>query len=313
MKIKNKNVTQHNTLINSSFTLGIFEMRLFLFLLSKVTKEDTDFRLEKIPVELFRNESGNILYQDIMNAADKIVSRKIAIKSDEGFDYIPLLARCTYRKGEGYINIMFNQQIKSYLLQLKGNFTTSQLSELLKLKSYYSHRIYWLLKQYSTFGERHIELEALKHILGLENKYARYRDFKKYVLEKSKSELARTDMAFTFDEIRSGQKVIEINFHFQKSSSKNKLDGFPTVDEDLSEKEQRLVERLTELKLDKWQIERVLDKVGPDPETGIWKLINEIKMAKRDGIIEDLGGFTAKKLDKKYHLGFFKTDSFDLL
>ena len=307
-------VAQHNKLINSHFELGIYEVKLFLFLLTKVRKEDFDFRLEKIPVEFFKNEGGNILYKDIMNAADKIVSRKFAIESDEGFDYIPLMARCSYKKGEGYIQAMFNQEVKPYLLQLKGNFTISQLSELLKLKSYHSHRIYWLLKQCSTFGERTILLGDLKSLLGLKGKYAKSKDFKKRILVKAQEELANTDMAFDFEEIRNGLKVESIRFKIIKP---NKQDGSPEaylnigISQDINraytDREKLLKKRLKELELTDRQVRLIIERVGADAESGIWKLINDIKMNIRDGKIkENLGAYSAKKMDIKYNLGFFR-------
>jgi hypothetical protein len=61
------------------------------------------------------------------------------------------------------------------------------------------------------------------------------------------------------------------------------------------------------LGLENWQIDVVLKKVGASGESGIWKLVNEIKLARRDGVIKgSVGGFTARRLDKYYKLGFFK-------
>lgn len=303
------NVTQHNKLINAHFTLGIYEMRLFLSLLSKIKKEDKEFRLEEVPVSFFRNEKGKIYYEHIKEAADKIMGRKIAIENEEGFDYMTLMARCTYKKGEGTLKAMFNQEAKPYLLELKGNFTISQLDELLKLKSYSSHRIYWLLKQYNQFRERTIPLDKLKALLGLEGKYAKSKDFKKYVLNRAQEELVKTDMAFSFEEIREGLKVKAIRFILEKQSIDEGITENIEHNQEaiFSDQESRLMQRLKEFQLEDWQVQKIIEKVGADAKTGIWMLVNEIKMARRDGQIKgSIGGYAAKKIDGKYGLGFFK-------
>jgi hypothetical protein len=49
--------------------------------------------------------------------------------------------------------------------------------------------------------------------------------------------------------------------------------------------------------------------VGAEGNTGIWKLINEVKIARRDGTIRgSVGGYLARRLDKAYRLGFFKEE-----
>jgi hypothetical protein len=67
-----------------------------------------------------------------------------------------------------------------------------------------------------------------------------------------------------------------------------------------------MIERLKEFGLEDWQIQKVLEKVGTSANSGIWKTINDIKMAHHDGHIKGtLSGYAASVLDKKYKLGFF--------
>ena len=304
-KTENGVAVQSNKLVNGRFSWTLTEAKIFLFLLAKVKKGDRSFRDEKIPIELFKTKSGNIIYKELKDAANRITKRNIGITetNNKDFTYLSIITKCAYKSAEGCLVAKFNDDLKPYILDLKGNFTFTEIQELLGLNSFYSHRIYWLLKQYETFGTRTIKVEDLRRILELENMYERYRDFRKRVLDKAKSELEDTDMAFDFEEIRRGLKVIEIKFNFK--SSKKKLKKLHSL-EDLDDKEKRLVGRLLELELDEWQIQVVLDRVGAEGDTGIWKLINDIKMDLRDGKVKGkVGGYTAKLLDDKYKLGFF--------
>lgn len=303
---ENAVAVQSNKLVNGRFSWTLTEAKIFLFLLAKVKKGDKAFRDEKIPIELFKTKGGNIIYKELKDAANRITKRNIGITetNSKDFTYLSIVTKCAYKSADGCLIAKFNDDLKPYILDLKGNFTFTEIQELLGLNSFYSHRIYWLLKQYETFGTRTITVEDLRRILELENMYGRYRDFRKRVLDKARSELEKTDMAFEFEEIRRGLKVIEIKFTFK--SSKKKLKKLISVEE-LKDIERRLVDRLLELELDEWQIQTVLDKVGAEGETGIWKLVNEIKMTVRDGKVKGkVGGYTAKILDDKYNLGFFK-------
>ena len=212
-------IVQHNHMVNARFSMTANEMRLFVFMLSEIKKTDTQFKMIEVPVELFRNSSGNVLYQDIRNAADRITQRRIAIQNINGgknFQFIPLMSICAYQEGEGCIKARFNDEVKPYLLQLGGNFTASQIKQLLMLKSYYAHRMYWLLKQYQDFGSRTIEVKELRAILELANKYKRYLDFRIRVLDKAREELEQTDMQFDYEEVRKGKSVHSIRFIFSK-------------------------------------------------------------------------------------------------
>ena len=126
-----------------------------------------------------------------------------------------LLAYGKHLDGEGLIEARFNDMLLPYLLELRDNFIKVQLTELLKLESASSCRIYWLLREYAAFGKRTIKLEELKAILGLGEEYDRFDNFKGRVLERAKVERAATDLPFTYESVKSGRLVTDIRFFFK--------------------------------------------------------------------------------------------------
>ena len=92
---------------------------------------------------------------------------------------------------------------------------------ILKIKSFASIRMYELLKQYENIGKRRFELEELKTILKVEQKYKFYADFKRYIVHRAKKDLeAYADICFTFEEIKKGKKVDTLVFHiFSKDAA----------------------------------------------------------------------------------------------
>lgn len=223
-----KVVAQHNALVNARFSFVPLQMRLFLALLSRISLDDTEFKEHVIPVsELLFERHGGSAYQQVDEMCDDITSFKLYIEILEDgtrkrrrrpkYDYIPLMAKAGYDGDLGGIVAAFNPLIMPYLLQLResGNFTLADLDELRKLKSPSSVRIYWLLKEYSDFGQRTVTPEQLRFMLNIaENEYPRFSNFKARVLDRAQLELARTDMPFTYELERQNQLVQRIKFLF---------------------------------------------------------------------------------------------------
>jgi plasmid replication initiation protein len=223
-----KIVAQHNALVNARFSFVPLQMRLFLALLSRISLDDTEFKEHVIPVsELLFERHGGSAYQQIDDMCDDITSFKLYIEILEDgtrkrrrrpkYDYIPLMAKAGYDGDMGGIVAAFNPLIMPYLLQLResGNFTLADLDELRKLKSPSSVRIYWLLKEYSDFGQRTVTPEQLRFMLNIaENEYPRFSNFKARILDRAQLELARTDMPFTYELERQNQLVQRIKFLF---------------------------------------------------------------------------------------------------
>ncbi len=223
-----KIVAQHNALVNARFSFVPLQMRLFLALLARISLDDTEFKEHVIPVsELLFERHGGSAYQQLDEMCDDITSFKLYIEILEDgtrkrrrrpkYDYIPLMAKAGYDGDLGGIVAAFNPLIMPYLLQLResGNFTLADLDELRKLKSPSSVRIYWLLKEYSDFGQRTVTPEQLRFMLNIaENEYPRFSNFKARILDRAQLELARTDMPFTYELERHNQLVQRIKFLF---------------------------------------------------------------------------------------------------
>ena len=245
-----KIVAQHNALVNARFSFVPLQMRLFLALLSRISLDDTEFKEHIIPVsELLFERHGGSAYQQIDEMCDDITSFKLYIEILEDgtrkrrrrpkYDYIPLMAKAGYDGDLGGVVAAFNPLIMPYLLQLResGNFTLADLDELRKLKSPNSVRIYWLLKEYSDFGQRTVTPEQLRFMLNIaENEYPRFSNFKARVLDRAQVELARTDMPFTYELERQNQLVQRIKFLF----------GYDTTNTGTNEAEEIQNAQLTE-------------------------------------------------------------------
>ncbi len=120
--------------------------------------------------------------------------------------------------------------MKPLLLQLQSKFTTYDVRNILGLPSTYSIRMYELLKQYERIGKRTFNLLELKELVGAieeyregrkllyKDHYPLYGNFRQKVLLKAQRDLKKyTDISFTFEPIKKGRKVDQIQFHIHKN------------------------------------------------------------------------------------------------
>jgi plasmid replication initiation protein len=239
MEEPDKIVAQHNALINARFSFLPLQMRLFLALLARIEFEDADFKEHFVPVsELVFDRRGGSAYEQVDEMCEKLTQFTLYIEDLEdgtrrrrkkpNYQYLPLMSKAEYRGDLGGVLAIFNPLIMPYLLQLRqsGNFTTAALAQLRKLKSPYSLRIYWLLKEYADFGKRTMSVDQLRFVLNIaEHEYPRFSSLKARVLDKAQDELAGTDLPFTFELERESQVVKRIKFllHLTEGATKKTL------------------------------------------------------------------------------------------
>ena len=219
-------VTQSNKLVEARYNLPLGEQRLILTMIAKIQPDDADFTEYRISVNEFASfldiDKSNV-YSEFHKIQKSIVSRIIVIHEEDGPLVIGWVSSAKYIEKEGAVLLSFDPKLKPYLLQLKGNFTSSKLEMLLSFKSQYTMRLYNLLKQYAYLGERVIEVDSLREMLGLKvDQYPLYANLKMALLARVQKELeAKSDLTFQLEEIKYGRRVGAIRFNiFTKKTTK---------------------------------------------------------------------------------------------
>lgn len=225
--MENRIVRKSNSLIEASYKLSTVEQKTILFLASTIKLEDEDFKSYPIRLKEFQNFIGNssVHYDRVEDLILGLKEKnlKIIYPNDQGKNVIlnvSWLSSSEYVEGSGTINLCFDPKLKPFLLQLKSRFTNYRLKNVVQLRSQFSIRIYELLKQYEKVGHRLFNVSDLRTILGVEEgQYKLYADFKRKVILVAQEELAKkTDVSFSFEEIKIGHGVGQIRFYIKSKS-----------------------------------------------------------------------------------------------
>jgi plasmid replication initiation protein len=198
-------VTQANELVESRYNLTLGEQRLIFTMIARIQPDDEDFKPYRISLNELAEFLGidkNHIYSDCKKITKKLLGKVVEIQEKGRLLQTHWVSSADYVDGTGIVNLTFDPLLKPYLLQLKGNFTSSKLEMLLSFKSQYTMRMYTLLKQYERLKWREVELQLLRDILGVgKDQHKLYGHFKACILEPVQKELkAKADLTFEFDE-----------------------------------------------------------------------------------------------------------------
>ena len=201
---KNYNVTKSyaiNNLIENRLTIQ--ELRLFSVYLSRINPKDINTRKVRFLLDDYLRLTGlSRLYpSDIVPSMKKLCTKTFTIiKDNEDIDVFTIFNKISYNKADKCIEITAHDDALPYLFELKKNFFSYKLWNILRLKTVNQLRMYEILKQYEKAGKREIDVIQLKELLGIPaDKYPRIDNFKRKVLDKCQSALKDyTDIYFTY-------------------------------------------------------------------------------------------------------------------
>ena len=223
MEIRYNQVVKANELIQKSrFNLSLLQQKIVLYLISRISPYDEDFKVYEFDIIEFCRVCGidttsGKNYADLKQAVKEIADKSLWIKIDEDEETLLRWIEKPYiNKKSGLIRIRLDEDMKPYLLQLKKNFTRYELIWTLHFKSKYTIRLYELLKSYH-YDEREeyrkeFSVDDLRTMLDADT-YKDYKNFKSRVLVKAIQEINDySDKIVSFEEVKVRRRVENIIF-----------------------------------------------------------------------------------------------------
>ncbi|MES0857601.1 replication initiation protein [Geobacillus sp. G4] len=218
----NSAVTKANALIEANYKLSTLEQKIILYLISQISKDDDDFKMYSLPIQEFSEllgYRGSPKYTELREITKNLMRKVLEIREGQKLKQLSWVSYVEYDVHSGYVSLAFDPRLKPYLLQLKREFTTYRLKNVMELKSSYSIRMYELLKRWQYIGEAVLRLDDLRMMVGAGDKYSEYHNFKKRVLNPARKEISeKTDIIFTYEEIREKRKVVALRFQIKEKA-----------------------------------------------------------------------------------------------
>ncbi len=236
-------VCQANPLITGFYRMSLLAKKLFVCAIAQINPDDSEFRFYRIAIDDFRELAGidskadyfKILYL----AASELQGTNITIARPDGRGHliIPLSSTIVEDQDTKTIGVKFPTELKPYLLDLKekGNFSVYQLGNIMKMRSFYTIRIYEVLSQFrnADIKKRKFDVAEFRKMIGVpEGKLQMYSALKKKVLEPAKKELPkRSDIEFEYYELKKGRKVFWLLFEIINTDAPVTADvlGMPEI------------------------------------------------------------------------------------
>ncbi|QCR38524.1 replication initiation protein [Nissabacter sp. SGAir0207] len=240
MELNKLTVVQGNDLLEGAYSVTLDEMRLLNLALAQIDSRkpqpDTLYRLFPQDYQRIYGVNPTSSHRQLREAAESLMKKPVTIyKPDVKTGKIRTVqlswfSRLEYVSSDDHsaVVLRFGQDVAPYLYELKESFTKLNFTNIAKLDTPFSVRLYgWLIKAKNLYGRRSskavevtLDLGWMREKAGLVGKYEDYRDFRQKLLEPTINRInANTDISVVWEPIKSGRTVVAIKFAYMDESS----------------------------------------------------------------------------------------------
>jgi len=232
MKTKKLIVYKSNQVIEAGYKLSLNEQRVILACIAQVNSQEALLKTDEflLSAQEFANLFGiseKRAYNALTEVVESLFNRYLVIDNPDAKRKnlkrlkMRWISSIGYLPDEGQIEICFSQKILPYLSELKGQFTRYEIEHIGKMTSVYGIRLYELLMQWKTIGEREIEIAWLKKQFQIEDMYPDMADFKKRVLNPAVKDInTHSNYTVEWTQRKTGRRVTHLIFTFGEKEPK---------------------------------------------------------------------------------------------
>lgn len=209
-------VTKSNALVEAMTGMGLLELRFLAYVASQLPRDlvpqkgipyEAEIDVRSFIAAFDMNEKSS--YREIKAVADRMRETTIEFQDAEGREVgTGIITKRKYHHGEGRLWFCIDDDLLPHLIDLSSEFTSYRIKDVYQFTSANIWRIYELLKQYRVIGKRDIDTEDLRWMLGLQGKYPRTIDLRRYVIDQAVDEInATSDILVDYAQKKRGRRV----------------------------------------------------------------------------------------------------------
>jgi len=222
----NKDIIQSYILTTAKYDFSAYEKRILYRLvelnqyilegkkLGEGCKIDTTLFGNKeytIPIKFFLKDDKDDNYKEVKKALNRLKKKEITYEDNDVWASLTIIAFPKIVKYSDTVTFTVDSMIHNALLNFSKGYRKYELTTAMKFESIYAMRFYELMsgqKQPITYN-----IENLKEMFQIQDKYERANDFKKYVLDIAVRELDKySPYTFTYKMNKTGRSFTSVTF-----------------------------------------------------------------------------------------------------
>lgn len=218
-------VMANNMILHSASNLTWNEFKLLRFFIMQTEKDDKELFQYTVSIPKLAETieiNTKLLYREIEKMTEHLMKEVIEIGSrkDDRWIMFHWVDVCEYENGK--LTVKISDELKPFLVGLRGSFTRYHLSDLISFNSIYAGLIYEQLNGYMDDNnlphadvaiEISISIEELRRITGTEDKFDRYSSFKLRVIDTAIKEInQKSNYHVTATPYKDGRTIAGFDF-----------------------------------------------------------------------------------------------------
>lgn len=220
-------------------TLTPLEIDFFFAFVADIRKDDEELKRYEINKDVLeRKMKRRIDKKRTEELLHRMLGKQIWIKNDNEIKGYNIFATLSYKIKEEVYNVLFNPDIKPFLLRLEP-FILGDTKYLFALESKYQKQMYLLMSQWKKRGKYTTKVDALMKSFNVPESLKDFKNFRRRVLDASaKAFFEKSDVIFEWKVTgKKGKKIDEITFyiqdnpHFKKAAEPKLFDEEETKSE----------------------------------------------------------------------------------
>ena len=234
---------QSNEITTARYYLGLYEKKVLNAIIQNVSADicvasknkvkALDYWIDKndhtAAMMIFK--AGDIARPDKFNelraALEKLRSQTVVLEYARGTRITGFLNWAVLPPNSSTIELCVDIEFYRQLFNLTGGYTIFQSTVINSLTSIHAVKLYEYLARWRDKNIHTVEIKELRRLTNTTNKYSRYNDFKKSVLETAQKQLNNnklTDIKFEFEEIKDrGKEIDKIKFTIIKTEHAHEI------------------------------------------------------------------------------------------
>ncbi len=333
----NEILSRSNQLILSRYSATLVENKIMALSFKRVKLNENGNPMVIFSTDELRQltgAKGNGFYDQLKIAAAGLMNKRIYIEDEQkqSFSITNIIQKAEFR--EGQFTVIFTNESKSLLYNLKSNFTSMAIDTLFSFKTNHAYRLYEILKVHEfkiekgnrpiqiiyqlsdlklqlncvNTEEKKVNVELMKahpnfdkivNDLDTEKKFKSWYEFKRGVLEKAIKEInEKTELYVSYDPIRTGRggKTTAIRFYLQRKTNENENLLVQSETSKRSEMVDKVKELITDVKLSKKDCILILKAA----DNNLDKINTAYKLAKQQKDIENFVAWMISAIKNEY-------------